>query len=167
MLTITKVISTELNSISQRLIKVLGFGKNDIQKPIQASPFGDDSNPIKGMVAIYGDTNDLGEKVIIGYLNKDQLAEPGEKRLYSVNSNGTVQAYAWLKANGDIHLNGDTDNAVRWAALNTQLQNQVTALNTEYSKIAAAINAIIPGLYIPAPITLNINSAKIDDIKTT
>lgn len=167
MLTLTKVISTEFNDIKQRLIKVLGFGKNDIQKPIQASPSGDDSNPIKGMIAVYGDTNDLSEKVIIGYLNKTQLAEPGEKRLYSVDSNGALKAYAWFKANGDIHLNGDTDNAVRWTALNTQLQNEVTALNAEFVKIAAAINALVPGLYTPATITLNINSAKINDIKTT
>jgi len=167
MLNIVKVISTELDKQQKRLIKVLRFGKKDVQTPFQSLPFGVDSNPVKDMVAVYGETTSKGESVIIGYLQKNQLAEKGETRIFSVDSNGNLKAYAWFKANGDIHFNGNADNAVRYTALNTALQNEVTALNAEFVKIAAAINAIIPGLYTPATITLNISASKINDIKTT
>jgi hypothetical protein len=44
---LTRVISTQLDSLNRRLIKVLRFGKSDVQTPFQALPHGIDSNPVK------------------------------------------------------------------------------------------------------------------------
>jgi len=163
---ILTVASTRLDDLKRLVIKVWN-GKSDTRTAIQATPQGIDSNPIKGMVAIYVKTELDGNEYIIGYLNKDSLAEPGETRIFSTSTTGVLKAYSWHKTDGTIHFNGNADNLVRWAALNTQLQNEVTAINVELAKISAALNALVPGIYTMQPITLNINSAQIKDLKST
>lgn len=106
MLQLTKVISTELDKAGRRLIKALRFGKNDYQTPMEAGPYGVDSNPIKDMIAVYGPTTEKGEAVVIGYIKKNQVAEPGEYRIFSTNAQGEVQASVHLKANGVIVIGG-------------------------------------------------------------
>lgn len=161
-----KVISTTVDNLQRRVIKAWN-GKSDTRTAIQSTPYGIDSHPIKDMVAIYAKTELDGNEYIIGYLNKDCLAAIGEMRVFSTNETGTLKAYTWYKNDGTQELNGNADNLVRWAALNTQLQNEVTAINVELTKISAALNAIIPGIYTMQAITLNINTAKISDLKST
>lgn len=148
-----------------RFIKLLRKGKNDVQETYEIAPFGIDSNPIEKMAALYMETEEKGKTVVVGYVNKGQLAEPGETRLYSVDGDGGLKFYAWLKADGTMELGGVADNLVRYAALNTALQNEVNLLNIELTKIATAINALAPGAYVVAPVTVNIAPAKINEIK--
>jgi len=163
---ILSVTATSFDNLARRVVKVWN-GKSDTRTAIEANPHGIDSNPVKGMVAIYAKTEMDGNEYIIGYLNKECLAEPGETRIFSTDENGTLKAYSWHKADGNIEFNGDADNLVRYAALNTDLQNQVNAINAELAKISTALNGIIPGIYPMQPITLDISSAKIDDLKST
>lgn len=165
-----KVISTKIETVKgvkKRLVKFLGLGKADFQEHIEFSPAGIDSNPIKDMVAVYGPTGENGKSAVLGYINRNQLAEAGEIRLYSQNSFGAVQFYIYVKKNGTVEFNGNADNLVRYTPLNTGLQNQATAINAELTKIAAAIAAIVPGLYTPTPVQVNITQSKITEMKTT
>jgi hypothetical protein len=115
------------------------------------------------MVAVYSDTNNQGEKVIIGYLNVNQLAEPGEHRIYSTDASGALQAYVWCKADGKLRLNGSADNAVRYTSLNTGAQNFKTAVQAELAKIAIGITGV-GGSYTPGTLTIDISDSKVDTV---
>lgn len=166
MLVLVKVISADFDKFKKRIVKVLRFGRNDFQNGIEASPAGVDSNPIKGMIAVYGPTNEQGKRVILGYFNKDKLAATGEVRLFATDATGILQNTVWLKANGDIEVGGNLNNFVKHAPLDTALQAQIELINIELAKIAAAINAIVPASYTPTPIQLDITASKTDKVKT-
>lgn len=162
---LTKVISTEIDSLTRRLIKVLRIGKSDVRTPFEAVPYGIDSSPIKDMVAVYSETAEKGKDVIVGYLNKNQLADVGENRMYATDANGNLKLYVWLKADGTMELGGTTDNAVRYQKLSdatTAYQNKII---TELGKISAAI-ALLGGSYTVGDATFDISQAKINEIKT-
>lgn len=163
---LSKTISTEIDQIKRRVIKVLSFGRGGARTALEASPYGIDSNPIKDMQAIYSITTDNSKPVIIGYINKNQKAEPGEIRHYSTDENGDEKFYTWLKSDGTMEMGGVNDFMVRYIKLNAGLQNQVSEINIELGKIAVAINAIVPLSYIPTAITLDISQSKITEIKT-
>lgn len=165
MLSTSKLNSTSFDDLKRRVVKLLRFGKNDVQSPIEAAPYGHDSNPIKDMIAIYGTTQRQGDTVVIGYINVNQLAEVGENRLYSTNANGDLQTYVWLKNNGDILLGGDADNAVRYSPLSNELTAFKNLIQTELGKIQTAIVGV-GGVYTPGTLTLDISQAKTDKIKT-
>jgi len=157
------IIKENLINKGRRLLKVSQFGAKTADV---VSDFGDDSAPLKDMIAVYSNTSEVGDNIIIGYLNKNQIANAGEKRIFSLKEDGSLSIAIHLRNNGTAEIGGNVDNAVRYAKLDLALQNEVTLINAELTKIAAAINAIVPGSYIPTPITLNILAAKIEELKT-
>lgn len=164
MVKITKVISATIDS-GKRIIKILGFGKSDVQTSNEAVAFGIDSNPIKDMVAVQMETSQRGKTVIVGYINKNQIADSGELRLYSLNASGSEQATVYLKKDGVLELNGNIDNAVKFIPLDAGLQTEVGLINAEFVKIAAVLNTLLPGSYVPTPVIVNIAAAKVDTVK--
>lgn len=164
MVKLTKIISTAIDS-GKRIVKILGFGKSDVQTSNEAVAFGIDGNPIKDMVAIQMDTSQRGKTVIVGYINKNQIAESGELRLYSLNDSGAEQAHVYLKKDGNLELNGNADNAVKFIPLDSGLQAEAVLINAELAKIAAVLNTLLPGSYVPTPVTVNITPAKVATVK--
>jgi hypothetical protein len=170
---LTRVISTQLDSLNRRLIKVLRFGKSDVQTPFQALPHGIDSNPVKNWLAVYSETTEKGKSVIIGYINPDQLSEVGGTRVYSTDSDGAVQFAIYLRANGTCEMGGDSDNMVRYSELETafnELKNDFnTFVNTTYNTHmhpTAGVGAPSPPTVTGQPSSADISGAKIDEIKT-
>lgn len=157
------VVKENLIKAGRRALKVLEYGAKTADV---VGPFGDDSAPLKDMIAIYSQTGENGDNVIIGYLNSNQISQPGEKRIFSLKPDGSLSFALHLKTDGTCEIGGSTDNAVRYTPLNDALQLLQTAINTEHTKIATAINALAPGSYVPEPITVDINQAKIQEIKT-
>ncbi len=162
---IVKVISTSVKN-SRLYIKFFRKGKSDVQEVPQVAPFGIEGNPIKDSIAVYSKTLQNGEAVILGYIPINSLADVGELRLYSTNADGVEQTYTLFKNDGNIELNGNTKNLVRFQDLETGLDANALELKGELVKIAAAINAIVPGSYTPSFPSFNISAAKIDNIKT-
>lgn len=162
---IVKVISTSVKK-SRLYIKFFRKGKSDVQEVPQVAPFGIDSNPIKDSIALYSKTLQNGEAVVIGYIPIKSLADVGELRLFSTNADGFEQTYTLFKNDGNIELNGNTKNLVRFQDLETGLNSYSSNVGVELGKIAAAINAIAPGSYTPITPSFNISTAKIDNIKT-
>lgn len=167
MIALVKIISseTESTSLARRILKFFRFGKSDVQTSFEASPYGVDSNPIKDMVAVYAETSEKGKTVLIGYLNKNQMAALGETRIYSTDVSGELKSWCWLKNDGTVQINGTANNAVKYTPLNAGLQNYNTDVNTELAKIAAAITSL-GGVYAYAPVVINIDNSKNDLIKT-
>jgi hypothetical protein len=176
---LTKVISTRYDSLNRRIVKFLRFGRSDVQECQQAAPFGIDSNPVKDMIAVYSPTAEDGKNVIIGYLNPNQLAEVGETRLFSTDSDGNLQFYVHLKNDGTSEIGGDTDNMVRYSELESafnqlrdDLNDLISAYNSHIHTTTATIGAsTTPGVIAPTtstgtPSTADVSGAKIDEIKT-
>lgn len=160
-----KVILSSIDNLGRRLIKSYRYGNIDVQTPLQASPFGLDSAPIKDMVAVYSKTDNNDTNIVIGYFNKNLLAEEGETRLFSTDENGLVKTFIWLRNDGKIQLGGTDDNAVRYQKLKDGLDAMVNLMNQNLPLIQAGISAG-GGSYTPINITLDISSAKINTIST-
>lgn len=163
---IITTISTSLNKAKSRLVKALRFGKDDVIERPEIGPYGIDSNPIKGMAALYSETSEKGKGVIIGYINKNLKAEPGEIRTFSTDETGTLQFYIWQKKDGTAELGGNTDNLVRYSPLYSGLADFITSLKVELASIATGITAA-GGSYTPSTtIDIDIADSKIEEIKT-
>jgi hypothetical protein len=160
----TKIDGTSVMRLF-RWIKVLRMGKNDIQECKQAVPFGVDSNPLKGMVAIYSRASCDGEAAIIGYIHKHNIADIGEIRLFATDDDDNEKFYVWLKKNGTLELGGDSENLTRFSPLNQALTQVTTDINAEFTVIAGLF-AGLGVTYVPTPITVDILAAKINEIKT-
>lgn len=156
---LAKTISTEINDLAERVVKFLRFGLKDIQTARQAAPYGMDSNPIKDMIAIYGATSDKGKPAIIGFINKNQLADIGEARMFSTDENGVLKTYIWLQNDGIMEVGGDVDFMVRFSDLKAGFDTLVTNFNAHVHGGAGTPPTI--------PSTASIDSAKINEIKTS
>lgn len=172
MIRLVKIISTSIAS-KVRSVKFFWRGKSDVRNSEDFAPFGIDGNPLKDMVAICVQTGQDGKSFVIGYLNKNQIAAPGELRLFSLDSTGAEKTYQWFKKDGTIEILGNTDNMVRYSELETAF-NQ---LKLDFNRLVTAYNAhihsggtimgstgttTVPGSSSSADIT----PAKINEIKT-
>lgn len=174
MLINTKVFSTEIDSLARRIVKFLRYGLKDVQTSVQVAPYGVDSNPVKDMIAIYGPTSEKGQTVIIGYINKNQLAGIGEFRTFSTDENGAVKFYTWLKNDGTMEIGGDAKNMVRYQELETafnELKGKFNSLVQAYNTHAHAGVTTGGGTSGTTPATAtestaDISGAKIEEIKT-
>lgn len=165
MINLIKVISSELDSFSRRVVKFLRLGLSDTRTSLEAAPYGIDSNPVKDMIAIYLQTGVKGKDVVVGYINKNQVAEIGESRIYSTDSSGTLKFSIHLKNDGTCEVGGSSHNLVRYTPLNDGLQDFVTFVNQQLGLIATGI-AAGGGSYTPGSASIDISDSKIDEIKT-
>jgi hypothetical protein len=166
MASIVKVFSTEVDNLKRRVVKFLRYGSSDFQTSLEAGPFGFDSNPIKDMVAIYAESGTKGKTLIVGYLNKNQVANVGEVRLYSTDENGQQKMYAWLKNDGTMELGGDSDHLVRFS----KLEEGFNKLRDDFNTFAQAYTPGGPSSVGTPPTIMqsqaSIADAKINEIKT-
>lgn len=151
-----------IQSTGTRIGKVLSIGGALTLK--ESAPFGVDCNPINGMMAIYGFTPNSKQKYIVGYINKNQLAEEGETRMYSIGSDGTLSSYVWNKNDGTLELNGNQYTAVRYENLKTQFDLLQSQINSQLPLIAAGI-ATGGGSYTPTNVNVDLSIAQSPDVK--
>ncbi len=163
---LVKVISTKIDNLNMRVVKFFRLGKSDVQEATEVSPFGIDSNPIKDMIAVYASTGEKGDTVIIGYLNKKQIAAVGETRIYSTDANGNVKISIHLKNDGTAEIGGTGDNLVKYIPLKELVDSINNFLNIQLPLISAGI-ATGGGSYSPPRANFNISDAKIEKLKTS
>ena len=177
MIRTAKTESTIIGSaaeLGRRFVKFLGLGRSDIRTARQAAPYGVDSNPIAGMVAIYAPTATKGSTVVLGYLNVDAVAAVGEYRTYSTDADGVIKFFIHQKNDGTCEIGGDADNMVRYS----KMADAFNELNNKFNAHVSSYNAhthpgVTPGPGITAPSatpaqpsTANIALARIAEIKT-
>lgn len=119
MLTQTRTLSSRLDDVGRWIIKMTRYTKKDTVEARQVSPYGLDSNPIPGLVAIYGHTESVKDCVVVGYILPRQLAALGEIRLYSTDQDGNIKSFVWLKNDGTMNLNGSAKHLARFEELET------------------------------------------------
>lgn len=165
------VVKDILIEKAQRILKVQQYGAKTAD---QVSSFGDDSAPLKDMIAIYAGTSEVGDNIILGYINKNQIAKPGEKRIFSLKEDGSISFEIYLKKDGSCVIGpGAADNAVRYSKLEqafNQLKGEFNALVALYNAHVHVTPAGVPSPATP-PVppaqssTANIAPAKIDEVK--
>jgi len=174
MIRVVKIVSSSFDSAKRLLSKFERMGKDDIQETLTISPPGTDASPIKDMVAIHAKTGVSGESVVIGFINKDCIAKPGEHRIFSTNSDGVLQTYLHLKDDGTVEFGGNSKNMVRFQELETGFNELKANFNTLVTTFNTHVHSGVttgPGssLITPTPgtsSTASIAGAKIDEIKT-
>ena len=167
----TRILSSVKKS-GRNLIKFRLFGPEDIREKPNASPYGVDGNPIPKMVGIYAKTGEDGKGVLLGFIQENALAEPGELRLFATDENGVEKCFIWLKNNGTIELNGSADNLVRYSKLKegfNQLRDDFNSLIQDYN---GHIHVTPSGNSSPIAVPLTGTSAsivasKINELKTS
>ena len=140
-------LSTVLETVAGafRRIKVLRYGTKDVQTPLDAAPFGIDSNPIPKVKAIYAQTEEDANPFVIGYVIQDKIAEIGECRLFSLMEDGSVSTFIHLRNDGTINLAGDADNAVRFQPMADAIEANKAAINDIIQKWNVFAAAYVPG----------------------
>ena len=142
----------------------------DTHESIQLAPFGDDSCPIPGVKGVKARTSTDAYHVILGYFNRSNVAAAGEKRLYSVKSDGTISFYVHLKNDGSMVIGGDDDYMVRYSKLKEgfdQLKSDFNTFKATHTHIGVTAGGGVSG--IPSdgtPSEADISGCKIDEIKT-
>lgn len=141
---------------SRRIIKVIQYG---VKTAKQVAPYGIDSTPLENLTAIYCESENDNEAIIIGYINKNHITKKGEIRIYSDSG-----AYVHCKDNGIVDINGNDYSAVRYQELNLELQKQISLLNIELSKIATA-GATIGMIYAPTLLQIDLTQSESSTVR--
>lgn len=154
------------------------MGTDDVQEKNEVSPFGVDSNPIKDMIAIYAPTSEIGSEVIIGYINKNQIADIGEMRIFSTDADGVEKISIHLRNTGQAEIGGTGDNLVRFNKLNDSFEqlksdfnNLVTLYNSHIHITTATVSATpVPGVISPTlstgtPSAADMSLSKINELE--
>lgn len=130
MIILSKTVSARVVN-AMRLIKAICFGKNDVRECNEVGPYGWDSCPQPGVVAVYMDTTSKGDNVIVGYANKGQICTPGESRMFFTDTAGALKYFVHVKEDKIVMGIGTPANHLtQWEGLNTALQAYFTSLNT-------------------------------------
>lgn len=171
MVNFTRIISSTIKA-GRNLAKFRLFGPDDVREKPIAAPYGVDGNPIPKMVGIYAKTGEDGKGVLLGFIQENALADPGELRLFATDQNGVEKCFIWLKNNGTIELNGSADNLVRYSKLKQgfdELRNDFNSLILDYN---GHIHVTPSGNSSPIAVPLSGSSAsiitsKINELKTS
>lgn len=152
MLQLIKTLSTSIDNVGRRIVKFLRYGKSDTQTAEQIGPPGVDASPLKDMIAVYAPTSEKGGTVVIGYINKNQVAEPGEHRIFAVNDQGQVMASIYLKKSGVVVISGETlevfgntKTLVKFQELKSAFDQLKQDLNTHIQNWNTFATAYLPG----------------------
>lgn len=165
-----KTISS-VSTKGRRIVKFLRYGLKDVQTSYEAMPYGIDSSPIKDMIALYGPTAQDGKTVIIGYINVNQIAKPGEFRTFATDANGVQKFYTHMKDDGTMEVGGKTKHMTRYEGLETAFNDFKSDMNAFITKYNAHTHAAPGGATGPptptaSPTAADITGAKINEIKT-
>lgn len=171
--------ATVFDKLKRLKVKVTN-GAQDVRTAIESSPYGFESNPIEGMIALYAKSEVDGKEAIVGYFNVERIAQVGESRIYSTDKNGTLKMWLHLKNNGTAEFGGNTKHMVRYEELETafnQLRSDFNSLVSKYNSHTHAYVApllpapVQPGATGPVPVpqspsAADVSGAKITQIKT-
>jgi hypothetical protein len=129
--------------------------------------------PIEGDKAIIINVNNDGSKsIFLGVLSDtDQGINAGEVIIYSRDSDGNVKAKVYFDKDGNVVINDDVDNAVRFSELKTaydtlrdDFNSFVTTTYNVHNHPTAPNGPVTPPSAIGSSSSGNVDGAKIDNI---
>ena len=157
------IATIKSSSIANKIRSIIGtlFSANDGKQAQEVAPYGYDAPPVPGIQALYLQTSNRSQPVFVGYINTNQLAAPGECRIYATDATGAEVSRIWQHTNGDIEIGGtgaassNVNHLVQWEALNTALSTAQTQINANFTALYGALG-IVP---VP-PVSLDITTSK-------
>lgn len=155
-----------------RLVKGIFLGPDDVREIVEASPFGIDSNPVKGTIGVALDTSVADEPLMVGYVGQVRKADVGEIRIFSSDKSGVESFSAHLKNDGTCSLGGEEDNMVRYSKLEKAFNDLKADFNALVSMFNSHVHASAPNGPPTPPgsqataSAADISPAKINEIKT-
>lgn len=126
-------------------------GDGDVLTALHAGPPGEDSFPLEADQVVAVPAVGAGNYVCLGYLDltNEPLAGPGEKRFYARDSDGSITAVVWIKADGSVHLADGTGAAA--LTRDDKAQAELERLKGELDELKADIQAIVQAINAGAP----------------
>lgn len=162
-----------------KYINLRGFSDKDTLSKAQVTPAGVDSTPHDEYVALYCETATRGEGAVIGYIQKNFVTKAGEIRIFSETKEGGLKAYVHCDIDGNVLVNGDTDNMVRFSELEkgfNELRDDLNSLITKYNAhihvttatvgASSTVGVLSPTVTQEVASTASIAQSKIDNVKT-
>ena len=159
-----------------RMLQVEITEPNDKQSIEQIAFSGEDNAPVEGDTVAIIEVSE-SYKIAIGVQDSiDPEVETGERKIYSQDSGG-IQAFVYLKNDGQLILNGTGDFAVRYNELKTAfdgLKDDLNSLISSYNAhihvttatvLVGAIGIISPTTSTGTPSTADMSGSKIDTIE--
>jgi len=139
------------------LLQVRLRDAKDIQTIELMNPAGDDSIPVNGSKVAILQVSSSYKIAIAQNDNITPIVGAGEKMIYS-QAGDVIKAFTkWLDT-GIIEINGNNDFAVRFNALQSAINTFIGLLNT-------ALSTKLDGGGAAGTLTLDISSAKVDEVK--
>lgn len=148
-------------------IKALIWGKSDVRTAEQSLPYGIDSKPVLGKMAVYSKTENNGKAVILGYVDITTITKTGELRLYATDSNGLEVSRVHFKDDGTCEFMGDDDYFVRFSALKSEFDNLLRIVNENASAHNTHTHPIPTGNTLVTLTQAGVSTADIDKSKIT
>ena len=124
---------------TKEFIKVLRFGKSDVQTPSQVLNWGIDSKPVKGTLAVHSDTQERGESICLGFIKEFGKTKEGELRLYCTDNSGAEKFEIYLRDDGKVEFNGTGNFFVKY----NELKSGFDQLKSDFNGLVALYNAHI------------------------
>lgn len=167
-----------ITGAGRRIIKAFIRTPRDVQTNFQSSPWGDDSQPINGADVVQAETANDEVTLIIGVVQQNQKARPGEKRIFATDEDGKVVIDIWLKNDGTGEFAGTGDFLARF----NELKSGFDQLKSDHNDLIQAFNSHMhataasgpPSTPTPIPNQIpatqsqaSIDNAKIDNLKTS
>lgn len=101
---LARIIKTEIENY---IIHTVESHYKQNQLCEQLAPCGDDSPALPEDRCLMIPIEGTGNYVVAAILNKSQGAEPGDKLIYSRDSDGNVKAKIWIHNDGSMEIDGD------------------------------------------------------------
>lgn len=158
-----------IQKVAADFIKLLRFGKSDVQTSSQVSNWGIDSKPVKGTLAVHSDTQERGESVCLGVIKEFTKTKEGELRLYCTDESGTEKFEIYLRNDGKVEFNGTGNFLVKY----NELKSGFDQLKSDFNGLVALYNAHIHPVSgastlvttsIDTPSTADISGSKNDSL---
>jgi phage gp45-like len=156
---------------SVRVLTVEISDPDDLQSVEHMTQAGEDTHPPAGSKVVILSIGSSWKIAIACDDGIEPEVEEGEKKIYS-SDGGAIKAFIHFKKNGDIVINDDADNAVRYSKLEeafNQLKddfsNFVTMTYNLHMHPTAAPGAASPPTVTGTSSTADITPAKIDEIQ--
>lgn len=160
MITLSLFKSAVIES-GRRILKVAQFGA---KTAYECAPFGVDSQPLEGATAVFAETSNRAEPVILGYIQRNQQAKAGETRFFALDGDGNTVTELYLGDDGVLTISKGIESAVQFEPLDNGLQASIALLNAELTKIQTGLVAV-GGVYAKQDVTLNISQAEQANVK--
>ena len=150
-----------IQQAAEKFVKLLRFGKSDVQTASQVLNWGIDSKPVKGTLGVHSETQERGESVCLGYVKDFAKTKEGELRLYCTDNSGEEKFEIYLRNDGKVEFNGNGNFLVKY----NELKSGFDQLNSDFNGLVKLYNDHVhSAMSIPTTVPTTLGTESTADI---